>query len=68
VEAGVVRLLEELGLRYGALDFRRRDDGAWSFLEVNPGGQWLFVEERTGQPITAALASLLARGEAGRPR
>lgn len=30
------------------------------FLEVNPSGQWLFVERRTGLPITEALAALLA--------
>jgi hypothetical protein len=59
--------MRDLGLTYGAADFRRRDDGAWYFLEVNPGGQWDFVEKRTGQPITAAVAALLARGER-RPR
>jgi len=63
VDGALRRLVKALGLTYGAADFRRRDDGAWFFLEVNPGGQWLFVEERTGQPITAALANLLARGE-----
>jgi hypothetical protein len=28
-----------------------------SFLEINPAGQFLYVEEQTGQPITAALAA-----------
>jgi glutathione synthase/RimK-type ligase-like ATP-grasp enzyme len=59
---GLRRLLATLGLLYGAIDLRRRADGTWAFLEVNPGGQWFFVEQRTGQPITAALAALLARG------
>jgi hypothetical protein len=62
VEAGLRRLLAELGLDFAAVDFRRREDGAWLFLELNPAGQWLWVERRTGQPITAALAGLLARG------
>ena len=26
------------------------------FFEVNPGGQWLFAEIMTGQPIRVALA------------
>jgi len=61
-EASALRaLLVDLGLLYAAVDFRRRDDGAWFFLEVNPSGQWYFVEQRTGQPITDALAALLAR-------
>ncbi len=53
-------LVRGLGLRYAAIDLRRRDDGEHVFLEVNPSGQWLFIEERTGQPITAAVARLLA--------
>ncbi|ACG72982.1 RimK domain protein ATP-grasp [Anaeromyxobacter sp. K] len=60
VAAGLRRLTADLGLVYGAADFRRRDDGSWAFLELNPSGQWGFVEERTGQPITSALARLLA--------
>lgn len=55
-------LLRRLGLRYGAIDVRRRTNGDHVFLEVNPAGQWQFVEQRTGQPITEALASLLATG------
>jgi hypothetical protein len=58
VEAGVRRLVAALGLRYAAIDLRRTDDG-WFFLESNPAGQWLFLEDRTGQPITAAVADAL---------
>ncbi len=60
VAAGLRRLLAALGLRYAAVDLRRTAEGAHLFLEVNPSGQWLFVEERTGQPITGAVAALLA--------
>ena len=59
VEAGLLRLLKHAGLRYGAIDMRRTPDGRYVFLEVNPAGQWRFVEEVTGQPITAAMAGLL---------
>ena len=59
VETGVRALLEALGLRYAALDFRRTDEGEHLFLESNPAGQWLFLEDRTGQPITQAVASAL---------
>ena len=61
VLAGRLRaLLAELGLSYAAIDLRRREDGEYVFLEVNPSGQWLFVERRTGLPITGAVAALLA--------
>jgi glutathione synthase/RimK-type ligase-like ATP-grasp enzyme len=51
-------LMARLGLVYGAIDMRRTADGD-VFLEVNPAGEWRFVEDRTGQPITTAMADLL---------
>jgi hypothetical protein len=59
VEAGVLAMVEALGLRYAAVDFRRSNDGRHHFLEANPAGQWLFLEDRTGQPITRAVAEAL---------
>jgi glutathione synthase/RimK-type ligase-like ATP-grasp enzyme len=53
---GLTRLMERLGLVYGAIDMRRTPEGEHVFLEINPAGQWLFIEERSGQPISAALA------------
>ena len=61
VAANLRALMRALGLVYGAADFRRTPDGNHVFLEVNPAGEWLFVEERTGQPITEAMADLLIR-------
>jgi glutathione synthase/RimK-type ligase-like ATP-grasp enzyme len=60
VARGVRRLLARLGLLYAAVDLRRTDEGRHLFLEANPSGQFLFVEERTGQPIAEALCDLLA--------
>lgn len=57
----ILALCRALGLAYAAVDLRRREtDGALLFLEANPSGQWLFVEERARLPITAALAAHLA--------
>jgi len=55
------KLMGKLGLVYGAVDLLRTAEGQYIFLEVNPAGEWRFVEERTGQPITAAMANLLIR-------
>jgi glutathione synthase/RimK-type ligase-like ATP-grasp enzyme len=52
-------LMRRLGLVYGAIDLRRTKAGEHIFLEVNPAGEWRFVEERTHQPITDAMARLL---------
>ncbi len=56
VEDGLRALMSRLGLVYGAVDMRLTPDGRYVFLEINPAGQWLFIEQRTGQPISAALA------------
>lgn len=62
IEEGLLALMAKLGLVYGAIDMRRTPDGEYVFLEINPAGQWLFVEARSEQPITKCLAALLANG------
>lgn len=62
VEQRLRALLERLGLVYGAVDLRLTPQGEHVFLEVNTAGQWRFVEQRTRQPITAAVARTLAEG------
>lgn len=52
-------MMERLGLVYGAIDLRLTPDGRYVFLEINPAGQWLFIEERTTQPITETFAQLM---------
>lgn len=52
-------LMRRLGLVYGAIDLRLTPDGRFVFFEVNPSGQWLFIEERTGQPITDRIVALM---------
>ena len=61
VTAALLALMRRLGLWYGAIDLRRAPDGDYVFLEINPAGQWLFVEYATDQPISQELATLLAR-------
>lgn len=60
VEERLLALLDRLGLVYGAIDMRRTPAGDHVFLEVNTAGEFLFVEELTGQPIARALAEALA--------
>lgn len=59
VQSGLLRLMEKLGLHYGAIDMRLAPDGEFVFLEINPSGQWLFVEYGTGLPITDALVEFM---------
>lgn len=59
-------VMAELGLVYGAFDLSRSRDGSnevYSFLEINPGGQYGFLEASTGLPITDSLIKFLANGK-----
>lgn len=62
-------LMERLGLTYGAVDLMVTPDDEVYFLEVNPGGQFLYVEMLTQLPISRAFAELLRDPEGyGAPR
>ncbi|GAB2746246.1 ATP-grasp ribosomal peptide maturase [Kitasatospora kifunensis] len=56
VAAAIRRMMEQLGLRYGAADFVVTPTGEWVFLEVNPCGQWDWIQGATGLPIAQAIA------------
>jgi glutathione synthase/RimK-type ligase-like ATP-grasp enzyme len=56
-------LMRRLGLEYGAIDLRLTPEGEYVFLEVNPAGQFLWVEMETGLKITDALAAHLVKGQ-----
>jgi glutathione synthase/RimK-type ligase-like ATP-grasp enzyme len=60
VEALLLRLMDELNVQYGTIDMKLREDGEYVFLELNPQGQFLYVEIKTGQPITRAMAEFLS--------
>ncbi|BCJ32535.1 ATP-grasp ribosomal peptide maturase [Actinocatenispora thailandica] len=59
VADAIGRLMDDLGLRFGALDLVVTPDGRHVFLEVNPNGQWGWIEDATGLPIAAAIADAL---------
>jgi hypothetical protein len=50
------------GLRYGAYDFVVPAVGEAIFLECNPAGQWLWLEDAVGIGVSQALAMELAEG------
>lgn len=47
------------GLTCATYDFMVNEAGDTLFLECNPGGQWLWLEQKLQLPITRALAELL---------
>ena len=57
-----VQLVERLGLCYGAIDMVLTPDGRYVFLEINPNGQYQWIEDFTGLPISDAICDLLTFG------
>lgn len=56
-----VRFLGELGLRFGAFDFIEDYEGELTYLELNPNGQYHFLEEELDMPISDAVADELIK-------
>jgi len=59
VQRQCVKLVHRLGLRYGAIDLVCDKSGKLWFLEINPNGQWAWIENLTGYPIAAAIVDEL---------
>lgn len=54
-----LEFLAEAGLRFGVFDFVENEQGNVIFLELNPNGQYLWLEEELGLEISAAIADQL---------
>lgn len=57
----LLRLLRSYGLRFGAVDFVRDTEGRWFFLEINPNGQWAWMDLAGVTDSRAALVKSLNR-------
>ena len=60
IQTKLEALMKRLKLQFGAIDMIVTPDGEYVFLEVNPSGQWGWIERLTGMPISRAIAELLA--------
>lgn len=55
-----VLLLKKLNLGFGAIDLIKTPSGEYVFLEINPNGQWVWIENQTGQKISDAIIEYLS--------
>lgn len=53
-------MMDVLGLTFAAIDLIHSTDGSFVFLEVNPSGQWLWLDDKLELGISAAVANWLA--------
>ncbi len=59
VRDGALRMMDALGLNYGAFDFVLTPEGRYVFLEVNPEGEFFWLEDTPGFALSEALAGVL---------
>ena len=52
-------MLAHYRLHFGAFDFIYSKEGKYFFLELNPNGQWLWLEEQSGYNLTKEVADNL---------
>jgi MvdD-like protein with pre-ATP grasp domain len=52
-------LMFRLSLTYGAIDLVLTPDGEYYFLEINPNGQWLWLDDMLSLGISRAVAAWL---------
>lgn len=57
--AAINRIMKEYGLVFGAFDFAIREDGEWVFFELNPNGQWAWLDLEANTAIHAMFAKAI---------
>lgn len=59
IERRLLRMLNHFGLHYGAFDLILTPDGRYVFLELNPSGEFLWLDQFSKLPIASAIADVL---------
>lgn len=54
-----IELAAKLGLNFGAIDIIVTPSGDYILCEINPNGQWYWIEHLTQMPITKTIAQVL---------
>jgi len=53
------KLVDHFSLQYSSMDFVLGKDGKYYFLELNPNGQWAWIEQLVNYPIRDAIIETL---------
>jgi len=59
IATACVSLTQNLGLEFGAIDLAVDVNGQYWFFEINPNGQWAWIEMELGLPISRSIVDLL---------
>lgn len=58
-----IGLLNAFDLKFGAIDMILTPKGEYYFLEINPNGQWAWIERSVGCKLTKELVDILVEGK-----
>ena len=53
------KLVQQFSLAFGAIDLVKTKKGEYIFLELNPNGEWVWIEDRLRLPISHQIAKWL---------
>ena len=56
--SAILAFLSEMGIQWGRMDFLRQGD-TLQFLELNPNGQWVFLDPQNEHGLLSAVAAYL---------
>ena len=59
IEQKCIQLTKKLNISFGAIDLVRDKNGDYIFLEINPNGQWAWIEMETGLKISDEIINYL---------
>lgn len=60
IQEKCIAITHALGLSFGAIDIIKSTTGEYVFLEINPNGQWAWVEIDTGLEISNEIINYLS--------
>lgn len=60
IESFISSYMQKMHLNFGCFDFINAKNDYYYFLECNPNGQWMWLEEDLGIPISEAIANFLS--------
>lgn len=65
VESRLIALADSYGLRFAAIDLANSVDGDYVFLELNPNGEWGWLDDLAGADIGSRIADELESAACG---
>ena len=59
IQEAIYRIMTHYELRFAAIDFAITDQGEWIFFEINPNGQWAWLDLEGGACIANIFVNSL---------